>query len=86
MKDENFILTRKEFTEEEQFQLLRKKAFILMNTLIITVNLIKLNYPQKNHSLQNYDKKEFQIKIILTHKKFGKHLNVEDWEIIICYI
>ena len=44
---------------------------------MITVNLMKLNYPRKNHSIQNYDKKEFQIKIILTHKKFGKHLNVK---------
>ena len=32
MKDEDFVLTRKEFPEEEQFQLLRKKVFIPMNT------------------------------------------------------
>ena len=46
--------------------------------MITAVNLMKLNYPRKNHSIQNYDKKEFQIKIILTHKKFGKHLNVKN--------
>ena len=58
--NEDFILARKEFPEEEQFQLLRKKVFILINTHISTVNLMKLNYPQKNHSIQNYIKKEFQ--------------------------
>ena len=30
MKEEDFILTRKQFPEEEQFQLLRKKVFILI--------------------------------------------------------
>ena len=31
MKDKDFILTRKEFPENEKFDLLRKKVFILMN-------------------------------------------------------
>ena len=38
MKEEDFILKRKEFLEQEQFQLLRKKVFILMNILTISTN------------------------------------------------